>query len=234
MLIFRTYWKAQSANCSRNRRNTEVITSKIWKKENRTGKCYPNFIKCQSVMQGSGNKKHLEAGNHQSHLQMQELSFKNSPLPRKWEGLDIPEGGILLVSGLMVITQQLPATRNKTEPQNKSCLRCQFSLKPDPNLGHHSQVLLNSEWHRSKTFTGLTPGPLSLKTGKSLIYPLKHELAFKTRFWTWWLYTFLTFSLQMRHRDMTVLTLWKPSRYSKLECIRQIAGLSNLTKSTQC
>lgn len=51
----------------------------------------------------------------------------------------------------------------------------------------------------------------------------------KTKFWTWWLYIFLTFTLQVRHRDMTVLTAGKLSRYYKLENIRQKAGFSTLT-----
>lgn len=40
---------------------------------------------------------------------------------------------------------------------------------------------------------------------------------------------FLTFSLQVRHRDMTVLTSGKLFRYYKLENIRQKAGFSTST-----
>lgn len=40
---------------------------------------------------------------------------------------------------------------------------------------------------------------------------------------------FLTFSLQVRHGDMTVLTSGKLSRYYKLENIRQKAGFSTST-----
>lgn len=64
---------------------------------------------------------------------------------------------------LIFTAWQLLAKRNQTEPQNKSCLKCPFSLKPDRDLSHQSQVLLNLDWNQTKTFTGFPFGPLSLK-----------------------------------------------------------------------
>lgn len=58
---------------------------------------------------------------------------------------------------------QLLAKRDQTEPQNKSCLKCPFTRKPDPDLSHQSQVLVNLDWNQTKTFTDLPLGPLSLK-----------------------------------------------------------------------
>lgn len=70
---------------------------------------------------------------------------------------------MLPVTELIFTAWQLLAQRNQTEPQNKSCLKSPFSLKPDPDLSHQSQVFLNLDWNQTKTFTGLQLGPLSLK-----------------------------------------------------------------------
>lgn len=70
---------------------------------------------------------------------------------------------MLPVTELMFTIWKLLAKRNQTEPQNKNCLKCQFSLKPDPDLSHQSQFLLKLDWNQTKMFTGLPLGPVSLE-----------------------------------------------------------------------
>lgn len=70
---------------------------------------------------------------------------------------------MLPMTELIFTAWQPLANRNQTELQKKSCLKCPFSLKPDSDRSHQSQVLLNLDWNQTKTFTGLSLGPLSLK-----------------------------------------------------------------------
>lgn len=96
VLIFWTYWKAQSANCSRNRKERGYHCQNL-----EEGKPQGNatLILLNASDAESGNKKHLERGNRQSCLWIsKQLIFKHSPLPRKPEGVDIPEGQTLPVN----------------------------------------------------------------------------------------------------------------------------------------
>lgn len=141
-----------------------------------------------------------------------------------------PRGWMLPVTELIFTAWQLLAQRNQTEPQNKSCLKCPFSLKPDPDLSHHSQVFLNLRLESNQNIHWFATW--------TIISEASHNNSFIHSSINWLLKPsfehdrctfFLTFSLQVRHRDMTVLTSGKLSRYYKLENIRQKVGFSTST-----